>query len=139
MEIGWNPDVLREFEKKLDFQKGATFFAIELAKRTLAYLRNQMGLRVTPVDKGELQLGWMMRKEGPMDYRLYNDVRYWEPHEAGSEPGKRPWPSVGPRTVEANGRIFSSQAPGGIWYNFQKMKALDELIEALDRVVFERV
>lgn len=48
--------------------------------------------------------------------RVYNDTHYAPAIEGGSVPGSPPWPGVPEkkaRTVQSNGRIWSSQAVGG--------------------------
>ena len=66
-----------------------------------------------------------------------NGFKYGHSIEFGSTPGSSPYPSVGKRTVMFSGRIFSSQAPGGMTQHIDDNEVLisakylgDELIEA---------
>lgn len=66
-----------------------------------------------------------------------NGFRYGHSIEFGSTPGSLPWKSVGKRTTMFGGRIFSSQAPGGMIQHIDDNEVLisakylgDELIEA---------
>ena len=66
-----------------------------------------------------------------------NGFRYGHSIEFGSTPGSLPWKSVGKRTVMFSGRIYSSQAPGGMTQHIDDNEVLisakylgDELIEA---------
>ena len=68
-----------------------------------------------------------------ISYSFGNVTPYAGVLEKGSVRGRKPWPSPGPRTVLENGRIFSSQAPGGMMEsgeieNYIK-QALPQLIE----------
>ncbi len=62
--------------------------------------------------QGEVQISNTPKMLGELS--IWNPTIYGEPLEVGSKKGKRPWPSAGPRTKEAHGRIWSSQAVGGV-------------------------
>jgi hypothetical protein len=79
----------------------------------------------TPVDTGEAQKSWTIVRRSEGGYSFGNVAPYAHILETGSEPGKAPWPNVGPRTTMYAGRIYSSQAPGGIF----KEAGLDNLVE----------
>ena len=65
--------------------------------------------------KGAWQYSTAKKPHGTMGMVTFsNNVPYAIVLEKGSTPGNRPWPSKGPRTVVYNGKIFSSQAPGGV-------------------------
>ena len=100
----------------------------------------------SPIDKGKLKASWIHQTlwnqydaetiieniaEGS------NGFRYGHSIEFGSTPGSLPWKSVGKRTVMFSGRIYSSQAPGGMTQHIDDNEVLisakylgDELIEA---------
>jgi hypothetical protein len=69
-------------------------------------------------------------------YAFGNIQPYSRVLEKGSQPGKRPWPSAGPRTVEQAGRIYSSQAPGGIFENAEIEKVVErELPKIMEKLL----
>jgi hypothetical protein len=90
--------------------------------------------KLTPVDKSDYADDVVLKDEWTLQekigvksnvafaIRLYNPLIYAEPIEFGSTPGQSPWPSVKknknsfkkPRTVLKMGKIWSSQAPGGV-------------------------
>ena len=121
-----------------------------LVKELALQIRARM-IQATPRDSGTAQRSWgpVKRHSGGMSfsggnptgpvarqsvgYSFGNTAPYSHILETGSTPGKKPWASVGPRTVERDGRIYSSQAPGGIYQTagieqFVK-QALPKLIE----------
>ena len=83
------------------------------------YLSNsrQRLVDFAPIDSGDFKSLW--KSSGVEDSGskksaiISNEAVYAPAIEFGSAPGKRPWPSPGDKTVEFQGRIFSSQAPGG--------------------------
>lgn len=102
-----------------------------LVKELAIAVRTRM-IASTPRDSGRAARSWsgIKRESGGMSfnggtgdgpvqrriagYSFGNSAEYAHILETGSTPGKRPWPSVGPRTTLEGGRIFSSQAPGGM-------------------------
>jgi len=68
----------------------------------------------TPVDSGEAKASWTIVRRDETGYSFGNPAPYAHVLEHGSVKGQKPWPQVGPRTVEIGGQIYSSQAPGGI-------------------------
>jgi hypothetical protein len=70
-------------------------------------------------------------------YSFGNTACYSHILERGSKKGSRPWPNVGPKTVEIDGQIYSSQAPGGMIESGQierlVERALPDLVEKLLR------
>jgi len=77
----------------------------------------------SPIDKGKLKSSWQHQTlwnqynaetiiENIAESK--NVFRYGHSIEFGSTPGQLPWKSVGKRTVMFSGRIYSSQAPGGM-------------------------
>jgi hypothetical protein len=73
----------------------------------------------TPVDKGILKQEWEIIDDdgdaGVLVRKIItNRMPYAEPVEFGSPKGQLPWKTAGPKTVEREGRIYSSQAVGGI-------------------------
>ena len=69
---------------------------------------------VTPIDSGAAQHSWTIVRRDETGYSFGNIAPYAHFLEHGSTKGQKPWPQAGPRTVELNGQIYSSQAPGGI-------------------------
>ena len=74
----------------------------------------------TPRDKGHLEAEWdILDQSGGSGGLLvkkviFNRLPYMEPVELGSPKGQLPWKVAGPRTREKDGRIYSSQAVGGV-------------------------
>ncbi len=103
----------------------------DLVKELALQIRARM-IQGTPRDSGTAQRSYSPVKresgglsfsggtgDGPVQrrsvgYSFGNTAPYSHILETGSTPGKKPWPNVGPRTVLKDGRIYSSQAPGGI-------------------------
>lgn len=93
----------------------------DLSKGDVSKLTRSVAARVrdalrkaTPVDSGGTKRSWtgVLKTEG--GYSFQNISPAATTLEFGSASGKRPWPSVGPRTVYNQGRIYSSQAPEGM-------------------------
>lgn len=82
----------------------------------------------TPVDSGDAQKSWTIVRRTEGGYSFGNPQPYAHILEGGSQPGKAPWPNVGPKTTLYAGRIYSSQAPGGI---FKKARVDDVLAAAM--------
>ena len=82
-------------------------------------------VQATPVDSGTVKRSWTpvsRESGGPVErrsvgYSFGNIQPYAHVLDTGSLPGKKPWPGVGPRTTMEAGRIYSKQAPGGIFTN----------------------
>lgn len=68
---------------------------------------------------------------------VWNPIIYAEPLEAGSRRGSRPWPSAGPRTKEKGGRIWSSQAVGGVINQVLTEKYINDMAEAVNDAAFK--
>jgi len=80
----------------------------------LAQLRSPVGME----NGGRFKGAWQVN-----DYRatglvagiiISNPMPYAGVLEHGSKEGQKPWPHAGPRTVNSGGKVFSSQAPGGV-------------------------
>jgi len=103
-----------------------------LLRELTTALRTRVQL-ATPRDTGTAQRSWTGVERISKGYQFGNVAPYAHVLETGSLPGKRPWPSAGPRTVQQAGRIYSKQAPGGIFQNADVEnyveKALPQLIE----------
>jgi hypothetical protein len=67
---------------------------------------------------------------------VWNPIIYAEPLEAGSRRGARPWPSAGPRTKEKDGRIWSSQAVGGVINQVLTAEYINDMAEAVNDAAF---
>ena len=73
----------------------------------------------SPVASGLFKAEWDMKSEkggvGVMaQVVIFNRMPYAAVLEEGSPVGSAPWPSVGEKTVEEDGRIWSKQAVGGV-------------------------
>jgi len=79
------------------------------------FVRKLKGL--APVDKGDLKEAWDEDgfTETPISISTHisNDLIYAPVIERGSKPGYKPWPTAREKTVQRNGRIWSTQAIGG--------------------------
>lgn len=109
----------KETEEKL--KKAARAIALESYGRVV---------RRSPVDTGRFKANWGTSVGQPGGYGngfsgiqqwngegsmfICNNMPYCLVLEYGSPVGEKPWPGVGPKTVESEGRIFSSQAPHGM-------------------------
>jgi len=67
---------------------------------------------------------------------IWNPLIYADPLETGSQKGTRPWPSAGPRTKEGNGRIWSSQAVGGVINQVISESYLKDLALSVEKAAF---
>lgn len=83
----------------------------------------------TPVDTGEARASWgpIKKNEGGLSFQ--STVPYMLHLEKGSTPGEQPWPTPGPKTVMQGGKIYSSQAPGGIVATANVDAIMDELVK----------
>lgn len=82
--------------------------------RSVASKVRQAMQKSTPKDTGKTRKSWtpVRKVEGGYSFGSALPQTYFL--EYGSEAGKRPWPSAGPRTVYYEDRVYSSQAPQGI-------------------------
>ena len=87
----------------------------KVTRSVAARVRDAMQ-KSTPRDTGKTKRSWTGVKKVDGGYSFKNPSAAAGPLEYGSASGKRPWPSVGPRTVynQDDGRIYSTQAPQGI-------------------------
>jgi hypothetical protein len=97
----------------------------DLTKGQISVITRSVAARVrdvlkvnTPVGNrkgsGTTKRSWTGVKKAEGGYSFQNLAVQSLSLEFGSASGKRPWPSVGPRTVYNQGRIYSSQAPEGM-------------------------
>ena len=92
----------------------------------------------SPVDSQEYKDSWDVREVSGADsinIRLSNSAKYASIMETGSEEGSIPWPSVGPRTAEVGGRIWSSQMPEPVLGGALEKADWDVLSEQLTEIV----
>lgn len=72
----------------------------------------------SPVDTGRYRANWsapdISESEDVVEAVIRNNLKYAHPVTYGSVKGQSPWPSAGPKTVEQSGRVYSSQAVGGV-------------------------
>jgi hypothetical protein len=79
----------------------------------LGGMEKQAGKAVTgTVSKYGMEIFRGVVQRSPVDKGMFRGS--WDTLEEGSKKGEKPWPNAGPKTVEVDGRIYSSQAPGGI-------------------------
>lgn len=95
---------------------------IDLSKGKLSRLTRSVASQVrkavvaaTPKDTGEARRSWTPVRKTTGGYSFGNPTDYAHVLEYGSEPGKSPWPSAGPKTMLYGGKIYSTQAPGGMY------------------------
>ena len=90
-------------------------------------------------DSGNFRSSW--RVEEPevsvtgLEGSVYNNTIYAEPLELGSPKGGRPWGKAGARTTESDGRVWSSQAVGGVMAEIIS----DSYIEATVRSITDNI
>lgn len=96
------------------FQRKAKIPLYSALSKFVLDIRNDVVER-SPVDSGDYKGDWDMKKGtssgSAIEVRLTNERDYAGVMEEGSEPGARPWPSPGPKTVLKNGRIWSRERP----------------------------
>lgn len=74
----------------------------------------------SPVDSGAFRGEWDFKEETPTgdtiaSVSVFNRSAYAAVIEFGSPAGEAPWPSAtGEKTIELDGRIWSTQAVGGV-------------------------
>jgi hypothetical protein len=136
---------------------GMPKFSAEQAKKNLDKILKALTQRVrrsvqtaTPVDSGAAKRSWSPPQKIQFEtvdssfpvqrravgYAFGNIQPYSRALEKGSQPGKRPWPSTGPRTTMFEGMIYSSQAPGGIFENADLEKVVErELPKIMEKLL----
>lgn len=93
----------------------------------------------SPVDTGRYRANWsppnVSESGDVVEAVIRNNLKYAHPVTYGSVKGQRPWPKAGPKTVEQDGRVYSSQAVGGVidpvldgWAD----AVMDEILKGLD-------
>ncbi len=95
--------------------------------------------KATPVGDrktaGAAKKSWTPVKKDEGGYSFGSELPYMASLLAGSVPGKKPWPWARRRTVVWRGKIYSSQAPGGMLVKGKAdevaQKAVSEKIEVL--------
>lgn len=136
----------KEFQTYLNSLPKKIETALANSNRQIVYQYVDILEKASPIDKGKLQKSWNSktfnhtnRFETIIDNTAEgsNGFRYGHSIEFGSTPGSLPWKSVGKRTVMFSGRIYSSQAPGGMTQHINDEEVLlsaqylgEELIEA---------
>jgi len=97
----------------------------------------------SPVDTGTYRDSWENKgifiTGTEISARITNNAEYASVMETGSEIGQPPWPSVGPKTVESGGAIWSSQQPEPVAGNALAQAELDKLSEDLLNVILKDV
>lgn len=94
----------------------------------------------SPVDKGYFRSSWDVTTgkgagSGVYEAVLFNNAPHAFPIEYGVKPGEKPWSSVGPKTTLQDGRIWSSQAPGGVFGPAFEESNFNEFAESLTELV----
>lgn len=86
-------------------------------------------------DSGNFKSNW--RIEEPevsvtgLEGSVYNNTIYAEPLEIGSPKGGRPWGKAGARTTESDGRVWSSQAVGGVMVEIVSDSYIEAVIKSI--------
>ena len=101
-----------------------------LTKRLMEKVRKAV-YDATPEDTGRAKGSWTGVERTSQGYSFGNYAPYAHILQTGSLPGKRPWPSVGPKTEMYEGRIYSSQAPGGIFKKANIEVVIEEAVAEL--------
>jgi hypothetical protein len=65
-------------------------------------------------ETGHFKESWKLSTVSDTKIEITNTAPYSPAIEFGSMPGHPPWPSAGRRTVRSAGRVWSSQAVGGM-------------------------
>jgi len=99
-------------------------------------------MTASPVDTGIFRSSWSIDPASITGNKIqgsvYNPMVYAEVLEYGSKKGERPWKSAGLRTVESNGRIWSSQAKDGVISQTIDQSEIDQITEKIaDSVIGE--
>jgi len=73
----------------------------------------------SPGDNGAFRAEWDFKEEKGApgviaQISIFNRMPYAAVIEHGSPKGREPWASVGPKTIEQDGRVWSMQAVGGV-------------------------
>jgi hypothetical protein len=102
-------------------------------------LKSKIEIR-SPVDTGAFRADWDIKFTGPrsktvLSAKIFNRMPYAPPIELGSTPGQKPWPREGSKTVKQAGRIYSSQAPGGVVTPILDDEAVTKLAEQIANVI----
>lgn len=87
----------------------------------------------TPIDTGEAQESWTIVRRDEGGYSFGNIAPYARVLEKGSEPGKKPWPNPGPKTQLFEGKIYSTQAIGGMFKKANIEDIIDTALKDLER------
>lgn len=114
--------------------------AEQLLDRFVLGMLSRVILR-SPADSGFFRGSWDVTSgkggagSGVYEAILYNNAPYSVPIEYGSDRGGKPWPRVGPKTTLQGGRIWSSQAPGGVHGPAFEESNFNEFADALAALV----
>lgn len=108
---------------------------LSVLTRSVASQVRKAVVQATPKDSGAAKRSWTPVRKTTGGYSFNNPLDYAHVLEYGSEPGKRPWPSAGPKTVLSGGKIYSAQAPGGIYENAD----VDAVANRVAQELFEKL
>jgi len=129
-------NAISHFEELSRKQKNA--LEVGLRKATLNAQRNLM--IASPVGEGTFRSSWdheVIRTATGIKASVYNTAIHAEPLEIGSIKGRRPWPNAtGIKTVEHHGRIWSTQAVGGVLGPTLTEDFINEMVNGITRSVF---
>ena len=94
----------------------------------------------SPVDVGFYRADWDFGRSPTQSgvisaYQIGNSMPYAEIFEVGSQVGKKPWPTAGPKTVEKSGRVWSSQMSQPVSGGAVESAPWDDLEEILVKTV----
>jgi len=95
----------------------------------------------SPVDSGMYRADWELNysygTDGGMTAIISNNMPYAGVMETGSPIGGAPWPGAGLKTVEREGRIWSSQRPEPVGDGALKSSDLDGLSKEISKKLDE--
>jgi hypothetical protein len=105
--------------------------------RSVASRVRKAVMSATPVFTGETRKSWTPVRKVSGGYSFSNPLVQADVLDKGSSPGQKPWPSPGPRTTLYRGKIYSSQAPGGILYTADVERIANEVASELFEKMFK--
>lgn len=89
---------------------------------------------LSPVDTEEFKNSWNTEFKNNSAI-ISNNKEYARSLELGSKPGAKPWPNPGEKTKMFQGKIYSSQALGGIIDKAITEEDVDNLLESFDKII----
>ncbi len=132
-------DLKNSFDFFKNLSKGLEKRLKQGLNKTLLDLKTDLILK-SPVDKGIFRSSWSMNRaigKKNITGSVHNHKIYASVIEKGSKKGQAPWRKAGKRTVESNGRIWSSQAKDGLISQMINDQYLDRLSANISEYVLK--